>query len=328
MRCMPSVFRCILAAGLGLAGAAAAQDQTPAYPVKPIRMMVTSSAGGLTDIMTRIMAEQIERTIGQPMIVENRPGAGGNIATDYVAKSAPDGYTLVIINVGTAAITRWITKDMPFDPLNDVVGVAPLVEVPSVVGIYDKLPAATLKEFIAYAKSNPSKINYGSAGSGTMPHLAAELLGHVAGLDMVHVAYKGSQPLVVDLATGRIQLAFLGIGSLRAQLATGKVRAIAVASKQRLAGIPNVPTFEEAGVAGYIVTNWFGVLAPKGTPRGVVQTLNSHIGRIFDNPEVVKRFIAGGMLPMKESPEEFQKRIIADDAKWRDIVRNAGLKPE
>ena len=328
MRCMPRLFRCILVAALGLGGAAGAQTPSPAYPVKPIRMIVTAAAGGQTDIMTRIMADQIERTIGQPMIVESRPGAGGNIAASYVAKSAPDGYTLVIVNVGTAAIARWITKEMPFDPLNDFVGVAPVAEVPSVVGIYDKLPAATLKEFIAYAKSNPGKINYGSAGNGTIPHLGAELLGNLTGLSMVHVPYKGGQAIVLDLATGRVQIALLGIGSLRPQLATGQVRAIAVASKQRIAGLPNVPTFEEAGISGYDVTNWFGVLAPKDTPRDVVRTLNSHIGRIFDNPVVVQRMTAGGMVPMKESPEEFQKRIIADDAKWRDIVRNAGIKAE
>ena len=320
------VLAALPAAFLLLCGSAFAQ--APGFPNKPLRMIVTAAAGGVTDIMARIMAEQIVRTIGQPMIVENRPGAGGNIGVAYVAKSPADGYTLVIVNVGNASIVRWIQKDLPFDPTTDLVGVAPVGEVPTLVAIADTLPVKTLLEFIDYAKANPGAVNYGSAGTGTMPHLAGDLLSHLTGAKMVHVPYKGGGPAAVDLAAGRIQLAMLGIGSIQAQLQAGQVRVLAVASKQRLAALPAVPTFDEAGLAGYDVTNWFGVQAPKGTPREAIQILNSHIGRIFDNPTVVQRFAAAGALPMKESAEEFQKRIISDDAKWRDIVRNAGVKSE
>jgi tripartite-type tricarboxylate transporter receptor subunit TctC len=310
-------------AGTLAAGHAAAQ----AYPTKPIRMVVTAAAGGITDIMTRVMSEQMQRSLGQPMIVENRPGAGGALAMEFVAKSAPDGYTLVIANVGNAAVAPWITKDLPYDPLS-MAAVSPVAEVPTIVAIYDKLPVKNLKEFIAYAKANPGKINYGSAGKATMPHLAAEVLSHMTGIEMVHVPYKGAAPAGVDLAAGRVQLSMLGVGSVRSQIAAGTVRVLAVAAPTRIAALPDVPTFDEAGLPGYEVTNWFGVLAPNGTPRAIVQTLNTHIGQSFSDPKVVKQLADGGILPMKESVEQFQKRIVTDHAKWREIVRVANIKPE
>ncbi len=299
-----------------------------AYPNKPIRMVVTAAAGGITDIMTRIMSENIQRSIGQPMIVENRPGAGGSTAVQYVAKSTPDGYTLVIVNVGNASIAPWITKDLPYDPLKDLVGVAAVAEVPSVVAIPDSLPVKTLKEFIDYCRANPGAINYGSAGTATMPHLAAELLAHMIGVKMVHIPYKGAAPAGVDLAAGRIQLSLLGVGSVRAQLAAGTVRILAVAAPKRIPAIPNVPTFAEAGLPAYEVTNWFGVLAPTGTPRDIILMLNNHIGQAFDNLKSVEQLTTAGIVPMRESVEQFQKRIISDHTKWRDVVKSAGIKPE
>ena len=316
----------IVAAALASHGVVHAQGQ--AYPTRLIRMVVTSAPGSSPDVMARIVADQVSRTIGQSMIVENRLGAGGNIGVAFVAKSAPDGYTLVLTTVGPITISRWVTKEMLFDPLNDVIAVAPVAELPNVIAIYDKIPARDLKEFIAYAKNNPGKIDYGSAGNGTILHLAAEMFGQFTGISMTHIPYKGGGPAAIDLGAGRIHLAFLGTASMQAQLAAGQVRALAVASKQRLAALPSVPTFEQAGLTGFDVTNWFGVLAPRGTPREIVQKLNNHIGQVFDHPAVIERFTAGGMLPMKESPEDFQKRIIADDKKWRDIVRSAGIKPE
>jgi tripartite-type tricarboxylate transporter receptor subunit TctC len=298
------------------------------YPSKPVRMIVTANAGGITDIMTRTMSEQLVRGLGQPTIVDNRPGAGGAIAMEYVARSAPDGYTLVVVNVGNAAIAPWISKTLPYDPLRDFVGVAPLAEVPSLFAIHDKLPVKTLKEFIAYARANPGKLNYGSSGVQTMPHLAAEILSHLTDMKLVHVSYKGGAPLRLDLAAGRVHLSMLGIGSVAPQIAAGEVRVLAVAAPKRLAALPDVPTIEEAGVQGYDVTNWFGVLAPAGTPRGIVQLLNTHIGQAFEAPRTVQQLAAAGILPMKESPEQFQKRIVADHARWRDMVRNAGIKPE
>jgi tripartite-type tricarboxylate transporter receptor subunit TctC len=326
MPCMVQWVSYVLSALAAFSGWA--QAQSPAFPTKPIRMVVTAAPGGITDIMTRIMQEQIARGLGQPMIVENKPGAAGAIAVEHVVKSAPDGYTLVIVNVGNAAIVPWIRKDLPYDPLNDLAGVAVVAEVPLIVAINSDLPVRTLREFIDYAKRNPGKINYGSAGNASMTHLAAEVLAHLTGISIVHVPYKGAAPATVDLAGGRIQLGMIGMGSAKGPIAAGQVRVLAVAAPTRLAALPEVPTFEQAGVSGYAVTNWFGVLAPKGTPRHVIQTLNSHMGQAFENPQVEQRLADVGILPIKESVDQFQKRIISEHAKWRDIVRNAGIKAQ
>jgi len=328
MRYMVRLVWCFLAAVPVFSGPAQAQAQEQAFPNKPIRVIVSAAAGGITDIMARVMQEKLGRGLGQPVIVENKPGAGGIIAVDYVARSAPDGYTLTIVNVSNAAIAPWINKNLPYDPLNDFVGVAAVGEAPTIVAINDKVPAKTLKEFIEYAKANPGKINYGSAGNGTGPHLAAEVLAHLTGIKMVHVPYKGAGPAAVDLAAGQVQLGMIAIGSAKGQIAAGQVRVLAVAGTRRLAALPDVPTFDQAGVSGYDVTNWFGVLAPRGTPRDVVASLNSHINQVLDDPQVVQRFQDVGTLPIRESVQQFHKRIITDHAKWRDIVRIAGIKAQ
>ncbi len=323
---MARLVCCVLAAVSAFSGLAQAQER--AFPNKPIRMIVTSAAGGITDIMARVIQEKLGRSLGQPIIVEIKAGGGGIIGVDYVAKSAPDGYTFVLLNVGTVAAAPWVTKNLPYDPLNDLVGVAAIAAVPTLVAINDKLPVKTLKEFIEYAKKNPGTINYGSSGDGGMPHLAAELLAHLTGIKMVHVPYKGAAPATIDLAAGRIQLVMFGIGSVRAQIAAGHVRVLAVAAPTRLAALPDVPTFDQAGVPGYDTTNWFGVLAPRGTPGAIIQLLNSHINQALEDPLVVQRLAEGGILPIKESVQQFQKRIITDHAKWRDIVRIAGIKAQ
>jgi len=307
---------------------AMAQALGQAYPAKPIRMIVTAAPGGITDIMTRIMSENIVRTIGQSMYVENRPGAGGSTAVLHTVRAAPDGYTLVIVNVGNAAIAPWVSKELPYDPIKDLVGVAAVAEVPSLVAIPDSLPVKTLKEFIDYGRANPGVVNYGSAGTATMPHLAAELLSFLTGMKMVHVPYKGAAPAGLDLAAGRIQISLLGVGSVRSQLAAGTVRVLAVAAPKRIAALPNVPTFAEAGLSQYEVTNWFGVLAPAGTPREIINLLNNHIGQAFDNPKAQQQLSDAGIVPIRESVDQFQTRIVSDHSKWREVVRNAGIKPE
>ncbi len=313
------------AAGLMMA---ASQALAQAYPVKPIRMIVTGAAGGINDIMTRIMSQNISSTIGQPLIVENRPGAGGITAVLFTAKSPPDGYTLVMINVGSSSIAPWVNKDLPYDPLKDLVGVAAVAEVPSLVVIPDSLPVKTLKEFIDYGRANPGAINYGSAGIASVPHLAAELMSFLTGVKMVHVPYKGGAPAAVDLAAGRIQVAFLGVGTIQPHLAAGTVRTLAVAAPKRLVSLSNVPTFAEAGLTSYEVSNWFGVLAPAGTPRNIVTVLNNHIGQAFETPSALEQLSRAGALPIKESADQFQKRIVADYHKWRDVTQHAGIKPE
>ena len=324
--CMAARFVTGIAACLAGSMTASSAAWAQGYPTKPIRMVVTAAAGGITDIIARIMADQMQKSMGQPIVVDNKPGAGGNIGTEFVVKSPPDGYTLVIVNVGTVSVHRWVYEKMPFDPINDLVPVAPVVDGASIAAVNSKLPINNLKELVDYARQNPGKVNYGSAGIATMPHLCGEVFAFMTGTQLTHVPYKGANPAAVDLGAGQIQAAFIALGSMRAQVAAGQVRMIAVGAKERLAAIPSIPTFEEAGLLGYDVTNWFGVFAPKGTPRDIVQALNTNIARMFDDPTVLKRVQDGGMVPMRESPEAFARRVLADDAKWRDVVRRAGIK--
>jgi tripartite-type tricarboxylate transporter receptor subunit TctC len=313
-----------LVSAVGLHGHALAQK----YPAKPIRMMVASAPGGITDIMARgSMAESIGR-LGQPMVAENRAGAGGAIAVEHVAKSAPDGYTLVIANVGNISIYPWVSKSLLYDPLKELAAVSTVAEVPSPVVIHAKLPVNTMKEFIAYAKERPGRVSYASSGVATMPHLGAELLSVLADIKMVHVPYKGGALAAIDLGAGRVDMGLFSMGSVRAQYAAGQVRMLAIAAPTRLASLPDVPTLAEAGVDGYAATNWFGVLAPAGTPRDILQALNNRIAQSYDNPEALKQLNAAGAIPMKESVDAFQKRIVADHAKWRDVIHKAGIQPE
>lgn len=316
----------VLAAAFALApdGGASAQP----YPNKPIRLIISAPPGGITDILARVISDKVSASIGQRIIAENKAGAGGNIAAEYVAKSAPDGYTFLISNIGTIAFHQWIYKELGFDPLNDFDPVGPVADGPSIVAIWDKLPVANLREFIDYAKQNPGKINYGSAGVGTMPHLVADLFGRMTGIEMVHVPYRGANPAAVDLAIGQIQTTFIALGSMRAQLSAGQVRMLAIASKQRLAAIPDVPTLEEAGVPGYEAVNWFSLFAPAKTPLEIRELFNLHVQKMYDDPVVVKRLADGGMVPMKESVAEFTARVKNDHARWGEIIRRAGVKPE
>jgi tripartite-type tricarboxylate transporter receptor subunit TctC len=300
-----------------------------AYPTaKPIRIIATAAPGGIVDILARIMADKVGATIGQRIVVENRPGAGGNIGGDVVAKSPPDGYTLMLSNVGTVAVHPWLQKDMPFDSLKDLDPVTNVADAPSIVSVYSKLPVTTLKEFIDYAKQNKGKVNYGSAGIGTMPHLAAERFARLVGIEMTHVPYRGANPATIDLSVGQIQVGFIALGTMRAQVDAGTVRPLAVAAKARLEGAPNVPTFEEAGVNGYEAVNWFGIFSAAGTPAPVKAMLNEHVNRMLDDPAVRQRLREGGMAPIKESVEQFAARVRADHAKWGEVVKVAGIKAD
>jgi tripartite-type tricarboxylate transporter receptor subunit TctC len=323
---MPTRLRPILlAAAIALAPAGTLAQE---YPSKPIRIIATAAPGGIVDILARVTADKVGATIGQRIVVENRPGAGGNIGADLVAKSPPDGYTLMLVNVGTIAMHQWLQKELPFDPIKDFDPVSNVADAPSIVAIHAKLPVANLREFIDYAKRSRDKINYGSAGIGTMPHLAADRFARLVGIEMVHVPYRGAHPATVDLAAGQIQVGFIALGTMRSQVDAGTVRMLAVARKTRLEGAPDVPTLEEAGVSGYEATNWFGIFAPARTPVAVRRLLNEHVNRMLDDPAVLARLKEGGMAPIKETVEQFAQRVRADHASWRDIIQAAGIKPE
>jgi tripartite-type tricarboxylate transporter receptor subunit TctC len=317
-------MKALFALLVGFAVTAHAQD----YPSKPIRLIVATAPGGLMDVPARLMAEYFEKACGQRIVVENKGGAGGVLAGDAVAKAAPDGYTLAQIQVGNVAINPFIVKHMPFDPLNDLQPVAPLTSSPVVVTISASLPAKTLREFIELAKREPGRLNYGTAGPGTIPHLSGELFSQVAGVRLTPVHYRGAGPALADLLAGQVQAIFVGLGVVRAQAAAGKVRILAVSQGTRLRAAPDIPTAAEAGLPGFEINTWFGIVAPHGTPQPVVSLLNREIHAMLDDPAVQSRLVSGGLEPLKETPEEFGARMRRDHGRYAPIIKAAGLKPE
>jgi tripartite-type tricarboxylate transporter receptor subunit TctC len=298
------------------------------YPVKPIRLIVATAPGGLMDVAAHTLVDYFQKAYGQRMFVENRGGAGGVLAGDAIAKAPPDGYTLGQIQVGNVAINPFLVKDMPFDPLNDLVPVAPLTSSPVLVTINARVPAANLAELIALARREPGKLNYGSAGPGTIPHLSGELFAQSAKVRLTAVHYRGAGPALTDLLAGQVQIIFVGLGVVRSHLAAGTVRALAVSQPERLSGAPDIPTAAEAGLPGFEVNTWFGIVAPKGTPERIVATLVRQIHAMQDDRSVQKRLADSGLETLKESPGEFRARMLRDHERFRQIVQAAGLKAE
>jgi len=304
--------------------AAQAQD----YPTKPIRLIVVTAAGGLMDVAARVTADNLDKVLGQRLIIENRPGSGGNIGAEAIAKAEPDGYTLGLIQLGNVAINPHVYTDMTFDPLVDLVPVAPVTTSAILVVANAKVPANDLKELIALAKKEPGKMSYGSGGAGTAPHLVGEMFKAAAGVDILHVPYRGVGPAVNDMAGGHIQLTFAGLGAVRAPADAGLAKILAVAQSQRLKAAPQYPTSAEAGLPGYEFATWFGIVAPKGTPAPVIAKLSKHINAMQDDPEVQRKLADGGLEGLKETPEQFGARMRRDHDRFRDIVKAAKLKPE
>ena len=304
--------------------AARAQD----YPTKPIRLIVVTAAGGLMDVAARVAADNLDKALGQRLVIENRPGSGGNIGAEAVAKAEPDGYTLGLIQLGNVAINPHVYTDMTFDPLVDLIPVAPITTSAILVVVNAKVPANDLKELIALAKQQPGKLSYGSGGNGTAPHLAGEMFKAAAGVDILHVPYRGVGPAVNDMVGGHIQLTFAGLGAVRAPVDAGLARILAVAQSQRLKAAPQYPTSAEAGLPGYEFATWFGVVAPKATPAPVIAKLVKHIHAMQDDPEVQRKLADGGLEALKETPEQFGVRMRRDHDRFRDIVKAAKLKPE
>ena len=314
----------VLVATAFVPAAAAAQD----YPTKPIRLIVTTAAGGLMDVAARVTADYLGRKLGQRIVIENRAGSGGNIGAEAVARAEPDGYTLAQIQLGNVAINPYVYTDMAFDPLNDLVPVAPLTSSAILVVANAKLPANDLRELIALAKREPGRLSYGSAGPGTAPHLAGEMFKAAAGIDILHVPYRGAGPAVNDVVGGHVQLTFVGWGAVRSPVEAGLAKVLAVAQSSRLKGAPQLPTSAESGLPGYEFVTWFGLVAPKRTPAAVIATLSQHIHAMQDDPEVQQILAQGGLEPLKETPEQFGARMRRDHAAFRDIVKAANLKPQ
>jgi tripartite-type tricarboxylate transporter receptor subunit TctC len=299
-------------------------QSTANYPAKPVRLVVPFPAGGTTDILARAVAQKLSEAWGQQVIVDNRPGAGGNIGSDLVAKSKPDGYTLLMGTVGTHAINPSLYKNMPYDHVKDFAPVILVAGVPNVLVVNPSLPVHSVPELIAYAKANPGKLNFASSGNGTSIHLSGELFKAMTGVEMTHVPYKGSAPALTDLIGGQVQLMFDNLPSSLPFIKAGKLRALAVTSGARAAALPDLPTLAESGLPGFEASSWFGVLAPAGTPRDIVAKLNGAIAGWLASPEAKEKLLAQGAIAAGGAPEDFARHIGAETSKWAKVVKASG----
>jgi tripartite-type tricarboxylate transporter receptor subunit TctC len=313
-----------LALGLTLMFAAPAHA---AYPERPVTMVVPFAAGGTTDILARIVGEELSKRLGQQIVIDNRPGAGGNTGTAAVAKAEADGYTLVMGTIGTHAINSSIYKRMPYDPVRDFAPVTIVATVPNVLVAHPSAPFRTVTELIAYAKANPGKLNFASSGAGSSIHLSGEMFKAMTETDIVHITYKGSGPAVIDMISGQVpsMIMFDNLPSSLPQIRAGKLMALGVTSATRTPILPEVPTIAEAALPGYEATPWFGVLAPAGTPKEIIDRLNSEIVAILDMPAVKESLLEQGAEPVGDAPEHFAKVIEADLTKWAALIEKAGI---
>src|SRR5437868_9463267 len=317
-------MKALLLACALLAGSAQAQD---AWPSQPIRFILPFPPGGGTDILGRLIAENLSTRLGQPVGTENRGGAGGNVGAKAAARSAPDGYTIVLV-APSIAISPSLYSKLNYDPVKDFVAVAMVASVPNVMITHPAVPAQNLAEFIALAKAKPGGMNFGSGGSGTSNHLAGELLNLVADIKLVHVPYKGVNLAMNGVLAGEVQLVFIGVPVPAPHIKAGRLRALAVLAQRRSPILPDVPTAEEAGLANFDVTTWYAILAPAGTPRPIVARLNGELMKIMHAPDIKERLAAMGTDPMTSTPEECGEYIQKEIAKWGDVVRKAGLRAD
>lgn len=318
------------AVAVGVLTGALAQSPAQAsdYPNKPIHFIVPAAAGGPTGITTRLLAERMSETLGQRVLVEPRPGAGGNLGADVVARSAPDGYTILMATIGTHAINQTLYKHLPFDPIKDFTPISQVVQYPLLLVVNPDVPVKSVQELIAYAKANPGKLNRASGGSGTSMHLSGELFVHQAGIDMPHVPYKGSAPALADLMGDHVQVMFDSMITALPLVKGGKLRALAVTGQQRSPVVPELPTVAEAGLPGYSAMGWIGVVAPAHTPPDVVAKLNASIVKALADPALRKILIDQAVEPVGSSPSEFAAFIKSETAKWAIAVRGANLSVE
>lgn len=297
-----------------------------AYPTKPIRLIIPFAVGGSTDNLGRVLAARMSEKLGQQVVADNRPGAGGNIGTDLVAKAPADGYTLLFATEGTLGINPSLYKKLPFDPEKDFTPIAQFASVPNILVVNPKVQAKTVQELAAYAKSKPASLNMGSAGNGTTNHLSGELFQSMTGTSFTHVPYKGSGPAMADLLADQIQLMFDNLPGSLPHVKAGSLRALAVTSAKRSPLLPDVPTMAEAGVPGYDVEVWFGVAAPKGLPAQTLATLSKAITEISQEPATIEKILNIGATPLTSTPAEFGSRIQEARLKWEPIVAHSGAK--
>lgn len=306
---------------------------SPTWPTKPVRIVVPFAPGGTTDILARAIAPALSKAFGQPFIIDNRAGAGGNVGAELVARAAGDGYTLLMGTVGTHGINRALYPKLPYDPIKDFAPVTMVAAVPNVMEMNaDKarqLGIDSVASFIAHAKAHPGQFNMASSGSGTSIHLAGELFKHMAGVQMTHVPYKGSGPALLDMVAGNADVMFDNLPSSMQQIKAGKLKALAVTSSQRSAALPDIPTVEEAGgptLKGFEASSWFGLLAPAGTDPVVVQRIQTEVARALGTAEVKEKMLAQGAIPSGNTPAEFSQHIAREHEKWAVVVKASGAK--
>lgn len=295
------------------------------YPSKPVTVIIPYATGGTTDIVGRLMAQALGAVTGKGFVVENRGGGSTTIATGLVAKSPADGYTL-LANEMTQTIVPALFPKLPFDPIKDLAPVTVFAEAPYVLVVNSNVPARSLKELVDLAKANPGKLNFASGGSASGPHIAGELLKQVAGIDMTHVAYKGSGPALTDLLGGQVEVLITAAPTVTAQLASGRMRPLAVAHTQRLSSLPDVPTAAEAGFPGFRIANWFGLAAPRGTPPDVVQYLHGEVQKALKRPDLREKLVAAGAEPVFMTPAEASRHIDTEVRRWGELVAKARIK--
>ncbi len=301
------------------------------WPTKPVKIVVPFAAGGTTDILARAIAPELSKAFGQPFVVDNRGGAGGNVGADIVAKSPADGYTLLMGTVGTHGINRALYSKLPYDPIKDFVPITMVAGVPNVMVMQTEkarnLGINTVPDFIKYAKANPGKVNMASSGNGTSIHLAGELFKSMTGIYMVHLPYRGSGPALMDLVGGTADVMFDNLPSSMAQIKAGKLKALAVTSRQRSAALPDVPTIEEAArLKGFDATSWFGLLAPAGTSPDIVNRVQQEVAKSLKTAAIKEKLLAQGAIPSGDTPAEFAKHIEAEHIKWAKVVKVSGAK--
>ncbi len=306
---------------LAIPAASRAQD----YPNKPVRIIVPFSAGGVADLLPRLVGEKVSQKWGQPVVVENKVGAAGNIGMAEVARAEPDGYTLGLAPTGNLTVNPTLFKNLPFDTHKDLTPVTLLAQSPNVLVVHPSVPAKTFKELVAYAKANPGKLNFASPGAGSGAHLAGELLNLEAGIKAVHIPYKGLAPAVNDLLGGQVQMMFAGVSTVLQHVKSGRLVAIAMASPKRNPQLPELPTVAESGIAGFDVTSWYGIVARSGTPPATIQKIQRDMAEALRTEDVRRKLAELGLEPVGNTPEQFAAIIQAESRKWGDIVRKANI---
>lgn len=322
---MERIAAVTLAALVALAGACNAGAQT--WPTKPVRVVVAFTAGGTTDILARSVGQQLTERLKQQFVIDNKPGAGGNLGTELVVRAPPDGYTLIVNSVGPIAVNPTLYPKLPYNPLTDLVPIVQIAEVPNVLVVHPSLPVKSFDELVAYAKANPGKLNYASTGIGTSAHLSGFVLAKRAGFDATHVPYKGADALR-DLLAGRVQFMFATIPSVMPHISAGTLRALAVTSVKRSRALPDVPTVAESGYPGFEAGSWFGFFGPKGIAPDVVATLNQAVNEIIAVPATQAQMIKEGADPAGGTPQDFAAFVQREYEKWRTVVRESGATAE